>query len=46
MEIHGIKIDLVGLAAVIASITTLWGMFKGKKKREAYRGFENEKKPE
>ncbi len=37
MEIHGVKVDLLGLAACITAVTSLWSMIKGQKKKEARR---------
>lgn len=38
METHGIKIDLIGLSAVITSVVSLITIFKAKKNKEVYRG--------
>jgi len=38
MEFHGIKIDLVGLGAVITSVVSLITILKAKKNKEVYRG--------
>ncbi len=34
MEIHGVKVDLLGLAACITAIGSLYTLIKGQKKKE------------
>lgn len=46
MEIGGLKIDLMGIAAVITSVVSLLTIVKAKKNKEVYRDRENETKPE
>lgn len=44
MEIHGVKIDFMGLAAVITSLVSLLTIIKAKKNKGAYHDRENETK--
>lgn len=34
LEYHGLKIDLMGLAACITAVTSLWALIKGQKNKE------------
>jgi hypothetical protein len=46
MEIHGVKIDFMGLAAVITSVVSLLTIIKAKKNKGVYRDKTDETKSE